>query len=225
MKVKDVMVTDLVTVKADVTVKKAVEVMNDFEIGCLIVVEKGEAIGIITERDILRRIVVEGRDPEKTLARERKVFCKKPIAGGLIIELDAFVGGNGPNTYGNECEPRRAVWIYGTNTKTPKMRADFELNAPLATGARLILTGQDDDKPGVVEIEIRINGKPVYSGPNGCIQNGWSTREFPIPPGFCTVGKNTLEIRTTKPSERRDAGWFMVGECKLIPVCVQDDCL
>ena len=67
LKVKDVMVTDLVTIKANISVKKAVKVMNDFEIGCLIVVKNGEAIGIITERDILRRIVVEGRDPEKTL--------------------------------------------------------------------------------------------------------------------------------------------------------------
>ena len=33
LKVKDVMVTDLVTVKADISVKKAVKVMNDFEIG------------------------------------------------------------------------------------------------------------------------------------------------------------------------------------------------
>jgi len=70
LKVKDVMVTDLVTVKADISVKKAVKVMNDFEIGCLIVVEDGEAVGIITERDILKRIVVEGRDPEKTLVGE-----------------------------------------------------------------------------------------------------------------------------------------------------------
>ena len=76
MKVKDVMVTDLVTVKADITVKKAVEVMNDFEIGCLIVVEKGEAIGIITERDILKRVVVEGKDPNKTLVSE---VMSKPL--------------------------------------------------------------------------------------------------------------------------------------------------
>ena len=73
LKVKDVMVTDLVTVKADISVKKAVKVMNDFEIGCLIVVE---AVGIITERDILKRIVVEGRDPEKTLVGE---VMSKPL--------------------------------------------------------------------------------------------------------------------------------------------------
>jgi len=76
LKVKDVMVTDLVTVKADISVKKAVKVMNDFEIGCLIVVENGEAVGIITERDILKRIVVEGRDPEKTLVGE---VMSKPL--------------------------------------------------------------------------------------------------------------------------------------------------
>jgi len=76
LKVKDVMVADLVTVKADISVKKAVKVMNDFEIGCLIVVKDGEAVGIITERDILKRIVVEGRDPEKTLVGE---VMSKPL--------------------------------------------------------------------------------------------------------------------------------------------------
>ena len=154
--------------------------------------------------------------PEKTLAEERKLFCQQPIEGGLLIELDAFTGCTGPSEYSHECEPRRAVWIYGSNTATPEMRAEFELDKALATGAKLILTGQDDDKPGVVEIEIRINGKPVYSGPNGCTQNGWSPREFPIEPGSCNVGKNTLKIRTLKPSARRDAGWFMISECKLM---------
>ena len=76
LKVKDVMVTDLVTIKADISVKKAVKVMNDFEIGCLIVVEKGQAIGIVTERDVLKRIVVEGRNPEETLVRD---IMSKPL--------------------------------------------------------------------------------------------------------------------------------------------------
>ena len=76
LKVKDVMVTDLVTIKADISVKKAVKVMNDFEIGCLIVVEKGQAIGIVTERDILKRVVVEGRNPEETLVGD---IMSKPL--------------------------------------------------------------------------------------------------------------------------------------------------
>jgi len=65
--VKDVMVTDVVTVGPDVNVKEAVRVMNDFEIGCLIVVETGKAVGIVTERDVLKRVVAEGGKPEETL--------------------------------------------------------------------------------------------------------------------------------------------------------------
>jgi hypothetical protein len=154
--------------------------------------------------------------PAKTFAAERKLFCQKEIKGGLLVEVDAFVGGRGPEMYSHECEARRAVWIYGTNTKNPSMHADFMLDATLATGAKLIITGQDDDKPGVVEIEISINGKPVFSGPNGCVQNGWSAREIPLKPGVCKVGKNTLTIRTLKPSAQRDKGWFMLSECKLM---------
>jgi len=163
--------------------------------------------------DALCRRMVQA--PEKTFAAERKLFCQKPIDGGILIELDAFVGGHGPQEYAHECPARRAVWIYGINSKSPKMHADFELDEPLGAGAKLVLTGQDDDKPGVVEIEISINGKPVFSGPNGCVQNGWSPREIPIPPDVCRAGKNILEIRTLKPAPQH-AGWFMLSECKLI---------
>ncbi|HDH44988.1 MAG TPA: CBS domain-containing protein, partial [Thermococcus sp.] len=53
LKVKDVMVTDLVTVAADVSVQAATRIMNDFEIGCLLVVSGRRLVGIVTERDIL----------------------------------------------------------------------------------------------------------------------------------------------------------------------------
>jgi len=35
--------------------------MNDFEIGCLVVVEAGRVVGILTERDVLKRVVDEGK--------------------------------------------------------------------------------------------------------------------------------------------------------------------
>lgn len=75
--VKDIMVTDVVSVGPDVIVKKAVKVMNDFEIGCLIVVEDSKVIGILTERDVLKRVVNEGRKPEET--RVGEVMSKPPI--------------------------------------------------------------------------------------------------------------------------------------------------
>lgn len=67
LKVKDVMVTDVVTVDVDVSVREAVERMNAHEIGCLVVLEKGHYAGILTERDVLTRVVAKARDPEKVL--------------------------------------------------------------------------------------------------------------------------------------------------------------
>lgn len=66
LKVEDVMVEDVITIDPDATVKKAVSLMNENEIGCLIVVKQGKAVGIVTERDMLSRVLSLGRDPERT---------------------------------------------------------------------------------------------------------------------------------------------------------------
>jgi CBS-domain-containing membrane protein len=64
--VADVMVKDVMTVDEDATVKEAAGVMDKLEIGCLIAVKKGKATGILTERDLLKRIVAASRDAAKT---------------------------------------------------------------------------------------------------------------------------------------------------------------
>jgi CBS domain-containing protein len=66
LKVEDVMVEDVVTVEDDVTVKRAVAIMNKYEIGCLVVTKRGKPVGIVTERDMLTRVLAESRNPETT---------------------------------------------------------------------------------------------------------------------------------------------------------------
>jgi len=44
--------------------------MNEFEIGSIIATRKGKPVGIITERDVLKRIVSAGRDAKKTRVNE-----------------------------------------------------------------------------------------------------------------------------------------------------------
>lgn len=66
LKVEDTMVEEVVTIDADATVKKAVDLMNKHEIGCLIVTRKGKAVGIVTERDMLNRVLAQYRDPDRT---------------------------------------------------------------------------------------------------------------------------------------------------------------
>jgi len=66
LKVKDVMVTNLITIEAAATVKKAAELMDKHDIGCLVVVSYGNPVGIVTERDMLRRVLLQKRDLAKT---------------------------------------------------------------------------------------------------------------------------------------------------------------
>jgi len=70
LKVEDVMVKEVVTIDDGVTVKEAADVMNKFEIGCLIAIRKGKAMGILTERDILKRIVAGGKDAVKMRVKD-----------------------------------------------------------------------------------------------------------------------------------------------------------
>lgn len=70
LKVEDVMVKEVITIDEHSTVKEAAEVMNKFEIGCLIAVRKGKAMGIITERDLLKRVVSEAKDATKTKVKD-----------------------------------------------------------------------------------------------------------------------------------------------------------
>jgi len=70
LKVRDVMVREVVTVDENSSVKEAVEIMNEFQIGSLIVLERGKAKGIVTERDFLRRVIAGAKDVMNTKVKE-----------------------------------------------------------------------------------------------------------------------------------------------------------
>ncbi len=59
IKVADVMKKNVVTLHANATVQEAARVMKDKGIGSIIVIEGNEAKGILTERDIVRKVVAE----------------------------------------------------------------------------------------------------------------------------------------------------------------------
>ena len=70
LRVEDVMVREVITVDEDSTVKEAVDIMNEFHIGSLIVLEKGRAKGIVTERDFLKRVIAEAKDVMTTEVKD-----------------------------------------------------------------------------------------------------------------------------------------------------------
>jgi len=110
LKVKDIMVGEVITIEANVAVRKAVRLMNDREIGCLVVVQDGKPTGIVTERDMLKRVLVAGRDPravevaevmskpllfmepEKEIEEAVKLMFKHKIKKLPVVENGRLVG-------------------------------------------------------------------------------------------------------------------------------------
>jgi len=68
--VRDVMSKSVRVVRPDSSVKEVVATMNKFDIGSIVVVQGERPVGIITERDILRRIVEPCLAPETLTARQ-----------------------------------------------------------------------------------------------------------------------------------------------------------
>ena len=110
LKVRDVMVREVITVDENSTVKEAVDTMNEFQIGSLIVLEKGKAKGIVTERDFLRRVIAGAKDvmgvkmkeimttplvvvePDTDLEEAVRLMFKKRIKKLAVVEMNKLVG-------------------------------------------------------------------------------------------------------------------------------------
>jgi len=59
MQIKDIMKKDVKTINPHSSVQEAAERMGKYGIGCLVVVKKERMVGIITERDIITRLVAK----------------------------------------------------------------------------------------------------------------------------------------------------------------------
>ncbi len=60
----------VLSIGPDATVLAAALLMNEHKVGAVVVIEAGHVRGMFTERDILRRIVAERRDPAATIVEQ-----------------------------------------------------------------------------------------------------------------------------------------------------------
>jgi CBS domain-containing protein len=58
------------TIRPDATVFEALEVMARHDVGALVVVEEGEVVGLVSERDYARKVILKGRLSKDTPIRE-----------------------------------------------------------------------------------------------------------------------------------------------------------
>jgi len=70
MKVKEIMTRDIEGVRTGDTTASVAKKMKDLDVGAVPVMANGEAKGIITDRDLVLRVIAEGKNPESTKAED-----------------------------------------------------------------------------------------------------------------------------------------------------------
>ena len=98
------------TITPQDTVYKALEIMAEKNIGALVVVEKEKVVGMFSERDYVRNVILKGKSskdtsvselmdsnvcyvrPEQTIDECMALFTKKRIRHLPVLEMEKLVG-------------------------------------------------------------------------------------------------------------------------------------
>jgi len=78
--VKDVMISDLATLDVSTSISEAAKLMDEKDVGCIIVTKNQLPVGILTERDFVKRIAAK----EKSLTASLEEVMSSPL-----IEIDS----------------------------------------------------------------------------------------------------------------------------------------
>ncbi|HHX96718.1 MAG TPA: CBS domain-containing protein [Clostridia bacterium] len=79
MRLKDVMTDEVIAVEPDASVLEVALIMKKENIGSVPICEGTDVVGMITDRDIVLRVVCEKKDPEKVKCRE--VMTERLVVG------------------------------------------------------------------------------------------------------------------------------------------------
>ena len=85
MALKHLARSDVVTADGDRSVGELASMMDDHHVGCIVVIDGDEPVGIVTDRDLATRVIGAGRDPSSLTAAD--VMTDDPVTIG---ENDGF---------------------------------------------------------------------------------------------------------------------------------------
>ena len=108
-KVKDVMTTTVITIESNKTVAEATALMAENDVSNLIVMDNNTPIGIVTERDFVRRVLAKDKpsktkiseimstplkliDPDASLKEAARIMVRKRIRRLPVIKDNKLVG-------------------------------------------------------------------------------------------------------------------------------------
>jgi CBS domain-containing protein len=78
--------SDVFSLPSDASVYSAIEMMADKQVGALLVVDNGWLVGVISERDYARKVILKGRASKDTFVRE--IMTPSPITIGCKTTID-----------------------------------------------------------------------------------------------------------------------------------------
>ncbi len=107
--IKDIMTKEVVTIDINKSVFEAAQLMTSKALGCLIIVDRGLPVGILTERDIVRRIVAKRTsvdlkvaevmtktlitvDPDTSLKEAARIMSTNKIRRLPVLKQGQLVG-------------------------------------------------------------------------------------------------------------------------------------
>jgi CBS domain-containing protein len=85
MKIEDLMIRSVITMSPDASAYEAVKISNKNNIGCLVVMDNSQIVGILTERDLLERVLEKCRNPKETKISE--IMTRHVVMGKPDMEL------------------------------------------------------------------------------------------------------------------------------------------
>jgi CBS domain-containing protein len=123
------------------TVRDAARTMSDRNIGAIAVLDSGKLVGIFSERDVLTRIVAEGRDPDET--RVDSVMTKDIIVAAPADDINEALQKM------HECNCRHLPVVQGGNlvgmiSIRDLLRVDDDANRAKATFLNELVTYSPD---------------------------------------------------------------------------------
>ena len=90
MQVKDIMSTEVATVKEDDSVEQAAKLMEMYNVGSIPVCDREHIIGIVTDRDIALRSVAHGNNIRRQKVRD--VMSGSPVVGTPEMDVNEAAG-------------------------------------------------------------------------------------------------------------------------------------
>lgn len=78
--------TDIWSIPSDASVYSAIETMADKHVGALLVIDNGNLVGIVSERDYARKVILMGRSSKDTFVRE--IMTPSPVDICLECTVD-----------------------------------------------------------------------------------------------------------------------------------------